>query len=74
MESEAGPGEKHPRKTNAALPISVNVARTPPRHRRLLWDQFHSVPYPPHYAPRDYLGKVPGFGMMGAVVKFQDLG
>ncbi|CAN0343937.1 unnamed protein product, partial [Ectocarpus fasciculatus] len=56
VESEAGPGETQPRTTNAVLPVTVSVIRTPPRHRRLLWDQFHSVPYPPAYFPRDYLG------------------
>ncbi|CAN0170130.1 unnamed protein product, partial [Ectocarpus sp. 12 AP-2014] len=56
VESEAGPGETQPRTTNAVLPVTVSVIRTPPRHRRLLWDQFHSVPYPPTYFPRDYLG------------------
>ncbi|CAM9955286.1 unnamed protein product, partial [Hapterophycus canaliculatus] len=56
IQSEPGPGETQPRITNAVLPITVNVVRTPARNRRLLWDQFHSVPYPPVYAPRDYLG------------------
>ncbi|CAN0189465.1 unnamed protein product [Pylaiella littoralis] len=56
VQSEAGPGEKQPRTTDAVLPISATVIRTPPRNRRLLWDQFHSVPYPPSYSPRDYLG------------------
>lgn len=56
IESEAGPGETRPRTTHALLPVTVALVRTPPRHRRLLWDQFHSVPYPPAYSPRDYLG------------------
>lgn len=58
IQSDPGPGETQPRITNAVLPITVSVVRTPPRERRLLWDQFHSVPYPPVYAPRDNLGEV----------------
>lgn len=27
----------------------------PPRNQRILWDQFHSIPYPPGYFPRDDL-------------------
>lgn len=68
VQSEAGPGEKQPRTTDAVLPISATVIRTPPKNRRLLWDQFHSVPYPPSYSPRDYLGALPGFGVLFLVV------
>ena len=31
------------------------MAPTPPREKRILWDQFHSLPYPPGYFPRDNL-------------------
>jgi len=37
------------------LPIRVKIIPTPPRHRRLLWDQFHNLRYPPGYFPRDNL-------------------
>ena len=37
------------------LPIKVGVVPTPPRHRRLLWDQFHNLRYPAGYFPRDNL-------------------
>lgn len=37
------------------LPIHASVDRTPPRHRRILWDMFHSLRYPPAYVPRDNL-------------------
>ncbi|CAM9461129.1 unnamed protein product, partial [Laminaria digitata] len=57
IESEAGTGETQPRTTKTVLPITASVIQTPPRHRRLLWDQFHNVPYPPAYVPRDYLGE-----------------
>lgn len=56
VESDPGIGEAQPRTTTLRLPITASVVRTPPRHRRLLWDQFHSVPYPPAYSPRDFLG------------------
>ena len=39
-----------------AIPFEVLVIPTPPRERRLLWDAFHSLPYPPGYFPRDALG------------------
>eukprot|EP00752_Nemacystus_decipiens_P008224 g7354.t1 len=56
VQSLAGPGESYPRTTHISLPVTVSVVPTPDRRRRLLWDQFHSVPYPPSYSPRDYLG------------------
>ncbi|KAG8041496.1 hypothetical protein G9C98_002789 [Cotesia typhae] len=37
------------------LPLKVKVIPTPPRHKRLLWDQFHNLRYPPGYFPRDDL-------------------
>jgi hypothetical protein len=37
------------------LPIKVRVVPTPPRAKRLLWDQFHSIGYPSGYFPRDNL-------------------
>ena len=37
------------------LPIKVGVVPTPPRHRRVLWDQFHNLRYPAGYFPRDNL-------------------
>lgn len=37
------------------MPIKVEIVPTPPRNKRLLWDQFHSLPYPPGYFPRDDL-------------------
>lgn len=37
------------------LPVRAKVAPPPPRARRLLWDQFHSLKYPPAYLPRDNL-------------------
>ena len=37
------------------LPIRVKVIPTPPRWRRILWDQYHNLRYPPGYFPRDNL-------------------
>eukprot|EP00050_Salpingoeca_kvevrii_P008782 m.305085 g.305085 ORF g.305085 m.305085 type:complete len:1053 (+) comp17496_c0_seq1:79-3237(+) len=37
------------------LPVSVAVEPPPPRSRRLLWDQFHSIAYPSGYFPKDDL-------------------
>lgn len=37
------------------LPIKVKVVPTPPRNKRILWDQYHNLCYPPGYFPRDNL-------------------
>jgi len=37
------------------LPVKVKVIPTPPRSKRLLWDQYHNLRYPPGYFPRDNL-------------------
>lgn len=37
------------------LPLKINVIPTPPREKRLLWDQFHNLQYPVAYFPRDDL-------------------
>ncbi|XP_057334911.1 membrane-bound transcription factor site-1 protease [Microplitis mediator] len=42
-------------KSTINLPLKVKVIPTPPRHKRLLWDQFHNLRYPPGYFPRDDL-------------------
>ena len=39
----------------AALDIGVVVTAPPPRHKRVLWDVFHSVSYPSPYVPHDDL-------------------
>lgn len=44
-----------PRSSLVVMPVKVSIVRTPPRHTRVLWDQFHSVKYPPAYLPRDNL-------------------
>eukprot|EP00039_Didymoeca_costata_P005004 m.77620 g.77620 ORF g.77620 m.77620 type:complete len:960 (+) comp12634_c0_seq5:144-3023(+) len=37
------------------LPIRIKIIPTPPRYRRILWDQYHSISYPSGYFPRDDL-------------------
>ncbi|KAK4753960.1 hypothetical protein SAY87_002064 [Trapa incisa] len=48
-------GEKIPRKSTCVLQLKIKVVPTPPRSKRILWDQFHSIKYPPGYIPRDSL-------------------
>lgn len=35
--------------------MKAKIIPTPPRERRLLWDQFHNLRYPSGYFPRDAL-------------------
>ncbi|KAI4534090.1 hypothetical protein MG293_014950 [Ovis ammon polii] len=37
------------------LPIKVKIIPAPPRSKRVLWDQYHNLRYPPGYFPRDNL-------------------
>lgn len=37
------------------VPVKVRVVSTPPRHKRILWDQYHNLRYPSGYFPRDAL-------------------
>ncbi|KAH9300652.1 hypothetical protein KI387_012235, partial [Taxus chinensis] len=48
-------GENTPRRSVCTLSLKLQVITTPPRSQRILWDQFHSVRYPPGYIPRDSL-------------------
>ncbi|GAB2268270.1 Membrane-bound transcription factor site-1 protease [Dionaea muscipula] len=48
-------GEKTVRTSTSVLQLRLNVVPTPPRSKRILWDQFHSIKYPPGYIPRDSL-------------------
>ena len=41
--------------STVTIPVVARVVPTPPRGKRLLWDQRHSVRYPPSYLPRDSL-------------------
>lgn len=46
-------GENKPRVSEVEMTLRVNIIPTPNREKRLLWDQFHNVRYPPGYIPRD---------------------
>uniref|UniRef100_T1JW54 Membrane-bound transcription factor site-1 protease n=2 Tax=Tetranychus urticae TaxID=32264 RepID=T1JW54_TETUR len=37
------------------LPLKVKIIPTPLRSKRILWDQYHNLRYPPGYFPRDNL-------------------
>ena len=57
---ESPPGEEgenavNPRISNIRLPIRTKIIPTPPRSRRVLWDQYHNLRYPSGYVPRDKL-------------------
>ncbi|EFN76885.1 membrane-bound transcription factor site-1 protease [Harpegnathos saltator] len=55
IESPACDGEVKPRQSTIRLPLKAKVIPTPPRHKRILWDQYHNLRYPPGYFPRDDL-------------------
>jgi len=44
-----------PRRTTATLRLRATIVPTPPRARRVAWDTWHSLQYPPAYVPRDDL-------------------
>ncbi|XP_062090783.1 subtilisin-like protease SBT6.1 [Humulus lupulus] len=48
-------GEKELRSSTCVLQLKLKVVPTPPRSKRILWDQFHNIKYPPGYIPRDSL-------------------
>ncbi|EDW44392.1 membrane-bound transcription factor site-1 protease [Drosophila sechellia] len=41
--------------TEVDFPLTIKVTPKPPRNKRILWDQYHSLRYPPRYIPRDDL-------------------
>ncbi|CAN4121599.1 unnamed protein product [Withania somnifera] len=53
--SPPAPGEKSRRSSTCVLQLKLKVIPTPPRSMRILWDQFHSIKYPPGYIPKDSL-------------------
>ncbi|XP_072013608.1 membrane-bound transcription factor site-1 protease-like [Amphiura filiformis] len=55
VESPPENGEETPRRSTLKLPVKVKVIPTPPRNKRILWDQYHNLRYPPGYFPRDNL-------------------
>lgn len=55
VESPPENEEDTPRLSKLKLPLRVKIIPTPPRNKRVLWDQYHSLRYPPGYFPRDNL-------------------
>jgi len=55
VQSPQSTGEEESLTSSVNLPLRVKIIPTPPRHRRLLWDQYHNLRYPPGYFPRDNL-------------------
>lgn len=55
IESPPEGEETEPRKTNLKLSIKVKIIPTPSKSKRVLWDQYHNLRYPPGYFPRDNL-------------------
>lgn len=56
VESDASPSRECAAGTSVAkASLKVRIAPTPQRSRRILWDQFHSLRYPPTFIPRDDL-------------------
>lgn len=55
VESPPALGEKESRKSRATLSLKAKIVPKPERSKRILWDQFHSIKYPPAYLPRDDL-------------------
>ncbi|KAL9443560.1 hypothetical protein AB3S75_016846 [Citrus x aurantiifolia] len=55
VHSPPAQGEKSSRRSTCMLQLKLKVVPTPPRSKRVLWDQFHSIKYPPGYIPRDSL-------------------
>ncbi|XP_039143352.1 subtilisin-like protease SBT6.1 [Dioscorea cayenensis subsp. rotundata] len=47
--------EKDRRSSTCVLHLKLKVIPTPHRSKRILWDQFHNIKYPPGYIPRDSL-------------------
>jgi len=47
--------DNKPQFSDIVLPLKVKIIPTPPRNKRILWDQYHNLRYPPGYFPRDNL-------------------
>lgn len=41
--------------STVSIPVKARIVPTPPRSKRILWDQFHNLRYPSGYFPRDNL-------------------
>ncbi|CAH0480439.1 unnamed protein product [Peronospora belbahrii] len=47
--------EQASRVDDLLIPVSIKIIPTPPLSKRILWDQFHNIPYPSAFVPRDNL-------------------
>ncbi|XP_068647633.1 subtilisin-like protease SBT6.1 [Aristolochia californica] len=47
--------ESSQRSSTCVLQLKLKMVPTPPRSKRVLWDQYHNIKYPPGYIPRDSL-------------------
>ena len=48
--------ETENRRSTVRVPLRVEIVPTPPKEKRILWDQFRNIQFPPGYIPRDYQG------------------
>ncbi|XP_055705790.1 membrane-bound transcription factor site-1 protease isoform X2 [Phlebotomus papatasi] len=55
VQSPASGDEAEPRNGTVSFPLRVRIIPKPPKDKRILWDQYHSLRYPPGYLPRDNL-------------------
>ena len=55
VESPVDESDQEPKKSHLKLPLRVKIIPTPPRSKRILWDQYHNLRYPSGYIPRDKL-------------------
>lgn len=56
VQSPAGTAdETEARNSTVSFPVRIKIIPRPPRQKRILWDQYHSLRYPPGYLPRDNL-------------------
>lgn len=55
VESPASETGQEPYKSEIKLSLKAKIIPTPPRNKRVLWDQYHNLRYPPGYFPRDNL-------------------
>ena len=51
--SDPHPGELGHSLFEVKLPFKARVVATPPRAKRILWDDYHNIQYPPLYVPID---------------------
>lgn len=55
VQSPPAHNSTEPRNSTVNFPIKVKIIPKPARNKRILWDQYHSLRYPPGYLPRDNL-------------------